>query len=133
MCRRRKLTSFTNNAFVVRSELGGKKWLPMKKCWDVLVSPLCTLSSASASLVMIACSENGRRAKSLLYSKLVVDRRNHGRPTLHFNDVCKHENTWMSAIMTIYWLFISTLSFNNFLVWTKYSSSFCLKYVTFMN
>ena len=48
MCSRKKLTFFTNHTFVVFSELGGNKLLPMKKWLDVLlVSPLCTSPSVS--------------------------------------------------------------------------------------
>ena len=50
LCRRKKLTSSTNDASVVFLELSGNIKLPMKKCWDVLVLPLYTPPSASAAL-----------------------------------------------------------------------------------
>ena len=60
--------------------------IPTKKCWDVLVSPLCILPSARAGLVLLW---GWPYPKDLLYIELVIGKRNIGQPRLRYKDVRK--------------------------------------------
>ena len=78
VCKRRKSTPFTYNALVLLLKLDGNKRSPMRKCWHVLNSPLCTLPSARASLLALSYSENGKQANFKVSAVQRVD----GRHTL---------------------------------------------------
>ena len=56
MCKRKKLKASTNNGSVVFLELGGSKRLPTKKSWEILVSPSCTPTLASAGIAGLVMS-----------------------------------------------------------------------------
>ena len=96
--KRIKLTPSTNNASSVLLELDGNIRLPTEKYWDVLVLSLCTPLYAQASLTW-SCSENERRAHPKASAiQLNVDKRNVGRPRLHYKDAWKCDlKSWKST------------------------------------
>ena len=74
-----KLTPSTNNISTVFLELGGNIRLSTKKCWDILVSPLCTPPSANAGIAgLVIFWRWATISKDLLYSELVVGKHNIG-------------------------------------------------------
>ena len=73
LCRRRKITPSTNEEVLRRTGL-----------------TLCTPPSASAGFADLVMSDQ-RILKALLYSELVVGKRNVGRSRLRYKDVCKRD------------------------------------------
>ena len=85
----KKINTFQQRCLCCILRIMGNIRLPKKKCWYVLTSPLCTTFSAStgfAGLVVI-----WGWAKSLLYSWLVVGKRNVGRSRLCYKYSCKRD------------------------------------------